>query len=379
MDAIWIDRAEGLHAVVEQLGRVDRYAFDTEFLRERTYFPQLALLQIAWREDDVTRVALVDPLRVELTPLAEVLRGPGLAVVHAASQDLAIVERACGALPSRLFDPQLAAAFLGYEQPSLSALCDGLLGRHLPKGDQLTDWMRRPLSDEARRYAASDVLHLLDLHRVLTTELAARGRDAWAEEECERVRARTTLDVEPETVWWRLKGKGRMQGRARGVAQSLAAWRERRAMQLDRPTRTVLSDLAILALAGRPVTSADELARTRGVGRLDPRTTRELLEAIEQGLALREPALRLPPKPPRATVSAGAVALALAWVAEVAERHELAPAVLATRDDVIALRRGEGRLADGWRRRLVGDDLEALWRGETLVGLRDGALELVAR
>lgn len=380
MTVAWVAKDAELVELVKRLKRAERYALDTEFLRERTYHPQLALVQLAWREEETLHIALVDPLAVDVAPLREVLESDALAIVHAAAQDLAIVERACGLVPTRLFDPQIAAAFLGYEQASLGALCEALLGARLPKGDQLTDWTRRPLNDDARAYAAGDVAHLLDLHDVLAKELEARGRLAWAEEECERHRARDRGLPEPETAWWRLKGKARLQGRARGVAQALATWRERRAAELDRPTKSVLSDLAILALAGRPATHEGELTRARGIGRLDAATTRALLDAISDGLTLREPELRLPPRPPSEKASVAAVGLALAWAAQVAENHALSPTVLATRDDVAALVRGaESRLREGWRHALLGADLEALLRGEKALALDAGRLVLTSR
>ncbi len=380
MNVEWIATSETLGRVCQRLQACAHYALDTEFLRERTYHPQLALLQLAWRESDAVRVELVDPLAVDIAPLRAVLESPALAIVHASAQDLAIIERACGVTPSRLFDPQLAAAFLGYEQASLGSLCEALLGTRLPKGDQLTDWTRRPLHEEALAYAASDVAHLPALHDALVCELEARGRLGWAQEECERHRSRDRALPDPDTAWWRLKGKTRLQGRARGVAQALASWRERRAAERDRPTKSILSDLAILALAGRPVTREADLQRVRGIGRLDGHTSRAVLEAITRGLELKEPELRLPPKPPSERASAAAVALALAWATQVAESHRLSPTVLATRDDVAALVRGaESRLSSGWRHGLLGQDLEALLRGARALALEDGRLVLATR
>ncbi len=135
-----IDEPEALRRLVAELAGAERYGLDTEFHRERTYFPHLALLQVAWPGG----IALVDPLAVDVAPLAEVLAGPGLAVLHAADQDLEVLERACGRVPSRLFDTQLAAGFIGFSSPSLSSLVERVLGRRLEKGDQLTDWTRRP-------------------------------------------------------------------------------------------------------------------------------------------------------------------------------------------------------------------------------------------
>lgn len=248
-------------AVIDDLKGVACYALDTEFHRERTYFPQVALMQLAWPGG----LVLVDPLSVDLHPFAEVLEGGGLAVLHAAEQDLEVLERACGAIPARLFDTQLAAGFLGMTSPSLAALHERFLGRRLPKGDRLTDWLRRPLDDEQRRYAASDVEHLLELHDRLCRELDARGRLSWALDECEEARVRPRGPRDPQDAWRRIKETRQLRGTARTLAQAIAAWREERAAALDQPVRFVLPDLAVVALAQRPPSTLQELRAVRGI------------------------------------------------------------------------------------------------------------------
>ncbi|HEY2427446.1 MAG TPA: ribonuclease D, partial [Acidimicrobiales bacterium] len=138
---------------------VDEFCFDTEFHRERSYYPQLALLQVAWDGG----VALVDPLAVDIAPLAPCFAGPATVVAHAAGQDLEVLDRACGTVPANLFDTQVAAGFLGFSTPSLATLADRMLHLHLPKGDRLTDWRQRPLTRAQVDYATSDVAHLLPL------------------------------------------------------------------------------------------------------------------------------------------------------------------------------------------------------------------------
>ena len=181
-------------------------------------------------------------------------------VAHAADQDLTILERACGRGPARLFDTQVAAAFVGLGSPSLAALADRVLSVRLGKGDRLTDWTRRPLSDEQRVYAAADVAHLLALHDRLVQRLEEAGRLTWALDECEERRVKVRTRPRPETAWWRIKGARQLRGRSRGVAQAVAAWRERTAAALDVPPRFVLSDLALAGVVHRP-------PRTRGAPR----------------------------------------------------------------------------------------------------------------
>ncbi len=234
----------GLESLVAEVAREEAYAFDTEFHTERTYVPELALIQIAWAD----KVALVDPLAVDPAPLAEVFGGPGVAVAHAATQDLDVLMAACGVVPATVFDTQIVAGFIGMSTPSLSRLVDVMLGVPLPKADRLSDWLERPMSDRQLAYAVSDVAHLLELRAVLTDRLRALGRLEWALSECDQVLTdRTPPARVPEEAWWRLGDIRSMSRRSRAVAQEVAAWRERTAAESNRPRRQVLSDLGLLA------------------------------------------------------------------------------------------------------------------------------------
>jgi ribonuclease D len=168
----WVDRQDDLEELIDELVREPRYAIDTEFHRERTYYPRLALVQVAWAD----HLVLVDPVALDPKPLTRLFDSASLAVAHAAQQDLDVLTHAVGAIPGRLFDTQVAAGFVGYGTPSLSSLLQGELGITPAKGDRLTDWLRRPLSDAQRAYAAADVASLLELHDRLLAELASLGR-----------------------------------------------------------------------------------------------------------------------------------------------------------------------------------------------------------
>jgi ribonuclease D len=370
---------EPFEELVEELRLVDQYAIDTEFHRERTYFAQLALLQIAWKGG----VAIVDPLSVDVASFAKVLIGAGTAIMHAADQDLEVLERACGTGPSKLFDTQLAARFLGMSSPSLVSLVERLLGLRLEKGDQLTDWTRRPLSDAQRQYAAHDVAHLIDLTEVVTGRLVSTGRISWAEEECGALLERARHPQPPEEAWWRLRQARQLRGTARGVAQSVAAWRERRAQKIDRPVRFVLSDLALAAIAQRPPHTRTDLEHVRNLDLRSMNETliAELLEAVRQGEALDPAAVASPPGPEGASVAKPAAALALAFTAELARSLEIDPSLLATRADVVGFlqRPSVGRLARSWRHDLVGEPLELLVEGRAALALQYGGLVLEQR
>jgi ribonuclease D len=383
--ALITDR-QALDGLLSRLRGVDRYALDTEFHRERTYWPHLALVQVAWPEvsGQPPGVALIDPLSVDIQPLAQLLASAATLVAHAAEQDLEVLERACGLLPQQLFDTQVAAGFLGHGSASLSALTSQFLRLRLRKGDRLTDWSIRPLTEGQLAYAAADVAHLLDLMDVLVAALKEAGRLTWAEEECEALRRRPAGPGEPDRAWWKLRDARQLRGTARGVAQEVAAWREWRAREIDQPARFVLPDLAVQAIShGQPATVA-ALRQTRG---LDSRHVRgsvpaQVLAAIRRGRALPEEALNVPPVEEIDREMRPAVALAAAWVAQLARDWHIDAALLATRGDLVGYLRSEGnsRLSRGWRAVMVGEPLAKLVAGEAALAFNGrGQLVLEAR
>ena len=367
LDYRWIDRQRDFDEVVEVLGEQPRYSLDSVFHRERTYYPKLALVQVAWRTDEGQQLALIDPLAVDVAGFASLFAREALCVIHAAQQDLDVLTHAVGTVPDRMFDTQLAAGFVGYGTPSLVSLLQGELSVSPAKGDRLTDWLRRPLTDSQCQYAAVDVEYLLEVHERLVAKLADADRLGWAEDACEELRTRPTSGSAPDDAWLRLKDARSLRPAARAVAQSVAAWRERRAMRTDVPVRQVLPDLAILGIAQRAPSTVKELAQARGV---DDRHARggiaeEILEAVRAARGV--PA-------PRAPASADdldrsmrpAVTLVSAWVAQLARDERLDPSLLATRADIVAFLRGDegARLGSGWRNDLVGDGIRRLVGGE---------------
>lgn len=362
--ARFVDSEAALDLLCSELSQVDAFAIDTEFHRERSYYPRLALVQIAWDGD----IAIVDPLAVDVAPLAKVFRTGATAVLHAADQDLEVLERACGVLPERIFDTQLSAGFLGYSSPSLLTLVESILKVRLVKGDQLTDWTRRPLTPDQLSYAAGDVAWLLEIRDRISERLDELGRIEWAVQECDLLLGKDRGDVEPEEAWWRLAHSRQLRGPARGVAQEVAAWRERRARRLDLPVRFVVSDMAVLSIAQRPPSSREDLVRTRGVEarHLGGATGDELLQAIRRGKALVPSALRLPPSSLLDRPNRPVIALASAYVGQRAAELSIDPAILATRADLVAFFQTSpcGRLASGWRGELLGRMLRRLVDGE---------------
>ncbi len=373
----WIAKQKDFDQLVDELVDAGAYALDTEFHRERTYVPRLALVQVATKN----RIALVDPLAVDVAGMKRAFESSTTCTIHAGSQDLEILETVCGEVPQRIFDTQIAALFSGYRATSLAKLVDDLLEVQLDKSAQLTDWTRRPLPEAEQRYAASDVAHLLDLRDVLIARLEEEDRLSWAEEEFERLRQRDRSRPDPETLWWKLRGKSKLRGKARGVAQELASWREQVAERENRPPRTILSDMALLSLAHRP---ARDIRDLRGVRNLDPKRfkhTDDLLNAIGRGLELPAHQLRLPPRKPENLPQVdGVITLCLAWLSQRAREERIDMSVLGTRDDVTELvLKQRSRLTKGWRQTLVGHELESIIDGRAALCVNGTKLELLDR
>jgi ribonuclease D len=376
-EALWVADEATFADLIATLVAEPRYALDTEFHRERTFHPKVALVQLAWPGG----IALVDPLAIDLRGIAPLFEGPGLAVVHAAQQDLDVLTRTCGTVPARLFDTQLAAGFVGHATPSLGNLLQAELGIKLPKADRLSDWLRRPLSAGQKSYAAADVAHLLELHDRLVAQLEELGRRSWAQDECEELRTRPTGPGDPDDAWLKLKDVRTLRGKSRGVARAVAAWRERRASDLDLPVRFVLPDMAVLGIAQRPPANADDLRSTRGVEERHARgtTATELLAAVADGL-------EHPVEQPESNGEEldrhlrPAVTLVSAWVSQLARDQRIDTALLATRADLVDLLRGDpdARLTQGWRAAMVGDDIRHLVAGQAALAFDGhGGLKLL--
>lgn len=367
-------------ALLDRLAGQDRYAIDTEFHRERTYFPQVALVQIADRHG----VALVDALKVDLSPFARVLDGPGLAVMHAARQDMEVLERACGTVPGRLVDTQVEAGFVGYTSPSLATLLERELQLKVPKADRLTDWLRRPLRPAQLEYAAADVAHLLRLHDVLWERVGSRGRTEWVEEACEELRTESRGPRDPGDAWRRIKELRHLRGAALAIAQAVAAWREQRAIELDLTPRFVMSDLGVVTVASAAPTTAEELRSLRGIdGRsLKAGLADDLLAVIASARGTQPARSPAQSVPELAAELRPAVPLISAWVSQRSRDLQLETSLLATRSDVEDLLRGapDARLTQGWRAEIVGEPIRRLVAGEaTLAFDRGHGLVLEAR
>lgn len=339
-------------------------AIDTEFHREGTYFPKVALIQIAWGEENV---ALLDPLSCDLLSISELFESEIKFVMHAASQDLEVFSRVCGSVPTKLFDTQIAAGFLGLSTPSLGILHQQYLGIDLPKEDRMTNWLSRPLTERQKSYAASDVRHLIEIYNFQLNRLNELDRFSWVEDECRLFLDRESVRRSPDEAWKKIKELRRLKGKSKDVARSIAKWREIEAARLDVPVRRVLSDLAIISISQQIPRSIQELEKVRGLEKqkIKNGTAQSILEVISKAPTFPEESKSEEIKSKNVDIRA-AVALVTAYIYQLARDVEIDPSLLGTRNDIEALISGDmnSKLAKGWRGKVVGEVVENILGGK---------------
>lgn len=357
-----IDDSTHLREALAAPGRPSGWGIDTEFVRERTYFPHLCLIQVARGET----LWLVDALAFEdPAPLAELLHpAHGPWVIHAARQDLEALLPITGTPLAPLFDTQVGAALLGFPaQVGYGELVRQLLTVELPKGQARTDWSARPLSQDQLSYAADDVRYLRSLADLIGERLERAGRLAWMEEDCTRLSDPALYRNEPTEAWQRLKGVEQLPPLEQVALRALAAWREHTAITRNRPRGWILPDDALRELAQRRPGTLEALQRISSLPPAVIRNSgRSLLDCIQEAGA-DAALLEQRPQQERLTPEQQAKLSRLQEASrKLAGELGLAPELLATRRDLTALVRG-ATVADtlrGWRRELLQEPLEAV-------------------
>lgn len=358
-------------------------AVDTEFMREKTYWPILCLVQAAAEGLE----AIIDPLAggLDLAPLLEVLADRKIVkVFHAARQDIEIFHQLMGAVPAPLFDSQIAAMACGYgDQIGYEPLMRGLLGVAIDKGSRFTDWARRPLSKAQLEYALSDVTHLRDAYPILVEKLDRQARHRWVEEEMAGLLETSLYRVEPEDAWSRLKLRGARPGDI-GPLIKVAEWREREAQARNIPRGRIIKDEAIYELARLKPKTPEEMGRARSVpaGFERSKAARDILDAIAAGVRMSKselPAIEREQR--RAPPPADVVDLLKVLLKGQCERLHVAPKLVASAADIEAIALDDDAdvpAMHGWRREVFGDLALKLKRGEIGLKLTRGAVEIVA-
>jgi ribonuclease D len=354
-----ITTAPDLAQLAAGLSAQPRMGLDTEFLRERTYHAQLCLVQVSGSD----LAACIDPLALpDLGPLAQLLTSPAIVkVMHASRQDLEVLLPVAG-LTRPVFDTQIAAAITGLPaQVGYAELVRRLLGRELTKAQTRTDWSRRPLSAEQVEYALDDVHYLLPLADLLQEQVRALGRSAWLEEELRGLEDPASLTIDPQNAWQRLKGLNNLDpGRAR-LARELAAWRERSAIEHNRPRGWILEEAVLRELIMQVPRTQQALEATPGMPPgLAKRRGAELLACVSAA-EISDPAPALPPRARPDPAKTALVKQLSGIVQSVATDLNVVPELLATRRDLEQLADSPepAIVLSGWRREVLGKRLLA--------------------
>lgn len=377
-----ITKTADLDALCARL-RTERFVtVDTEFMRERTYWPELCVVQLAGDHE----VAVVDTMApgIELASLGALLADPAVVkVFHACRQDIEIFVQLFGAVPQPLFDSQVAAMVAGFgDQVGYDALVAALTGGHIDKAHRFSDWAARPLSPAQITYAAADVTHLRGVYEKLTARLENDSRLEWVGEEMAALADPATYIADPEQMWERLRPRTNNR-RLLGVLRAIAAWREREAQRSNVPRGRMLKDEALLEIAAIAPDTIDALGRARGISRgfAEGRMGTSLLAAIAEAKALPDDALPLAPSQrdgPKA--SPALVALLKVLLATKCEQHHVAAKLVANSDDIDRLATEDTPdipTLHGWRHEIFGADALALKAGTIALGVDGRRIKLI--
>ncbi len=377
-----ISDSKSLKNICYRLREADFVTVDTEFLRDKTYWPKLCLVQLAGPDE----LAAVDPLAsgIDLTPLSELFDDERvLKVFHSARQDLEIFFHAFGRLPHPIVDTQIAAMVCGFgDSVGYDTLVKRLTGEHIDKGQRFTDWSHRPLSEKQINYALDDVTHLRRIHEDLARQIKKSDRTSWLDEEMAVLTSPETYRLDPENAWRRLKTRSN-DGRYLSVLRELAEWREREAQRRDVPRNRVIRDEQLFDIATQRPADSKALARTRGLQSqvAEGRQGKELLSAVQRGLEKpREQQPRPVERENLPSELAPLVDLLKILLKMKCAEAEVAPKLVAGVADLerIAMGQKENVAAmAGWRKELFGTDAQKLRRGELALRVNGDRVEIL--
>jgi ribonuclease D len=372
-----ITSTESLAAFCAAHADAEFVTIDTEFMRERTYWPKLCLVQLGGADE----VVAVDPLAkgINLAPLFELLANPKvLKVFHAARQDVEIFYNLTGKVPAPMFDTQVAAMVCGFgDSVSYETLCNQLANAKIDKSSRFTDWSNRPLTERQITYALGDVDYLRTVYVKLRDQLQKSGRADWVKEEMAELTALETYAIVPMEIWRRFKWRAD-KPRQRAILRELAAWRELEAQRINVPRNRIVRDEALMEIAYHPPESAHDLSRIRGLstGFAESRQGKEILEAV--GRANAVPANECPAGEARRILPGGigpVMDLLKVMLKQVSEENDVAAKLIATTDELEEVAADDNTnvpALQGWRRELFGNLALALKRGELALSVKKG-------
>lgn len=380
--AAFITTTDALAALCDRLAGEAFVTVDTEFMREKTYYPELCLVQLAGTHD----VAVVDAQAkgLDLAPLGALMAKPDIVkVFHACRQDVEIFLQMFGAVPKNLFDTQVAAMVAGFgDQVGYDALVQALTGGHIDKAHRFSDWSARPLTPAQVTYAAADVTHLRLVYERLTARLQVDARMGWVAQEMAALADPNTYRVDPERAWERLKLRSGNR-RQLALVQAITAWREREAQRVNIPRQRLLKDEQVPEIAALAPDDAEALTRARGIstGFAQGKSGVSLLQAIAAAKAIPEADLpRIERGREAQRASPALVALLKVLLAARAEQNNVAARLVASADEIEALALDEtapNPALEGWRADMFGNDAVRLIRGEIALSAQGKRVKIV--
>jgi len=373
-----INNSKDLAKFINDIGTPPYVALDTEFLSEKTYYPQLCLLQIAHG----SHAAVIDTLAdIDLDPLIQFLRNPNIVkVFHAAEQDLVILWNDFKLSLSPIFDTQIAAMVCGFgDQVSYAQLVKTFNKARIDKSAQIVDWSKRPLRERHLEYAHADVTHLCPVYERLLDRIDKQGRASWVAEEMLELSDIKRFAFKPEAQARKLKLRN-MTPRRMASLHGLVTWREERAKAQNIPRGWVIKDLALRDLVSNPPENLNDLGRARGIGgNAQGKAGQEILKCIQEAKQL--PLAQCPPVPDTSgdsEISGNAIVLLRALLTHVCEKNDVAPKLIASKTDLEQLSLGfETRLSRGWRWDLFGELATQLLKGQISLTLTNGEIGVV--
>jgi len=365
-----------LRQVCKVLREAGTFGFDTEFIRERSYVPQLCLIQAATAD----LVALIDPFEVDAGKFWDLVTDPDVRkIVHAGTQDVEMCHLRTGRPGANIFDVQVAAGLVGLGYPlSYGKLVHAVMGMKIPQDKSYSEWGHRPLTRGQLRYAVADVLHLNSIHRILRKRLRKLGRESWMTEEMKPLETPDLFECEPQERWRRVQGWQRLSRRKLAVLRELAIWRDEGARRLDVPPRTFLRDRVLTTLARQMPSTVKELRATKGFPRpLAASAGKEVIEAIQAGCDTAESDLpEWSQQKEESAVDKMLVDLASATGQALCISHDLSHSLFASRANyaglVSSVRCGKPganalRLLNGWRKKFAGKKLQEMLAGQRTI------------
>ena len=376
-----ISTNEDLIRVVEGFRGKPFLAIDTEFMRERTYYPQLCLIQVG----DGDKAVAIDPLakNIDLEPLWSLMRDESIIkVFHAGNQDMEIFLHEMGALPSPVYDTQIAGLVCGYgDQIGYDSLVKAILGENVDKTSRFTDWSKRPLTDRQIAYALDDVIYLAQIYPNMLKRIAAENRTDWLDEEFTKFSDPATYITEPEDAWKRIKIRN-LKPPALMRLMRLAAWRENESQNRNVPRNRVVRDETLIDLAGTAPKSVQDFSKIRNFpGGTEGRFVKPVLQIIQDVAAMPDsdlpsmPSRDKPVKPPQAVMELLRVLLKYST-----DHYNIAPRLIASSDDLELLATDNNapiRALKGWRREIFGDTALKLKSGSIGLAVENGKIKLI--